>query len=156
MDEKTTRAIAHENANAEALSDTLALIAHAHYVADRNAVAPERITGDAPIGYLTGCCSIAEDLAEWGEEITEVDLDTAERAVCAAYRELREASPADELASSYTIRDPFCGHIKVSGRTIEDAVADAYEDIGPEERPTYVWYGDERVEVPGGSCTPEC
>ena len=95
-----------EGTTDEAIRDTLALIAHAHYVADRDACAPEPIMCDTPIGYLTGRSSISEDMHEWSlglEDTTEVDLPAAERAVCAAYRELVEADRA-ELAKAQVKR----------------------------------------------------
>lgn len=56
--------------------------------------------------------------------------------------------------ATYTIRDPFAGTMEVEGETLEEAVTLAYEDIPPEERPTFVWHGREQVAVPGGQCSP--
>ncbi len=54
----------------------------------------------------------------------------------------------------WLVRDPFAGHLDVAGRTLEEAVAAAYAGIPREERPAYVWYGDEQIPVPGGRCRP--
>lgn len=56
--------------------------------------------------------------------------------------------------NTYTIRDPFAGHLDIEGDTLEEALEAAYEDIPEAERPAYVWYGGQQVPVPGGHCRP--
>ena len=54
----------------------------------------------------------------------------------------------------YTIRDPFAGELEVEGETLEEAIAEAYDDIDPRERPAYVWHAGDQIAVPQGHCRP--
>lgn len=56
--------------------------------------------------------------------------------------------------TEFTIRDPFAGHITVNGETLEKAIAAAYADIPPVERPTHVWFEEREIPVPGGMARP--
>ncbi len=55
---------------------------------------------------------------------------------------------------TYSFRDPFAGQINAQGDTLAEAIATAYQDIPPEERPAYVWHQGQRHPVPQGQCTP--
>ena len=56
---------------------------------------------------------------------------------------------------TYTIRDPFVGELDIFGESLTEAIEDAYKDIPPKERPAYVWYKGEKIQVlVGGTCYP--
>ena len=55
---------------------------------------------------------------------------------------------------SWVIRDPFAGHIDVTGETLQEAVDEAYADLDPAERPTYVWHEGQQIFVYGGMAAP--
>lgn len=54
----------------------------------------------------------------------------------------------------YTWRDPFAGDESGYGTSIVDAIALAYAGIPEGERPRYVVYRGERIDVPGGLARP--
>lgn len=85
--------------NEEDLENLARAVARAHYQADRAADKTVAITADAPVGYLTGACSVEQDIRdEWCSEPDDV-VDAAlararyvqQRVEC-YYRGLRDRS----------------------------------------------------------------
>jgi hypothetical protein len=71
------------------------VIAEAHAKVDMAMARGERITADEPVGYLTGCDLVSDDLRTYGEahgvDVTPILEDRSEmailhRAIAAAYR----------------------------------------------------------------------
>ena len=73
-------------------------IATIHHLADTSAMAPgEMRQAKMPIGYITGACSIQEDLTGiagvYVDELSDTEIEEYEEAVCAEYADLCVAAP---------------------------------------------------------------